>query len=646
MRPTPELAQRDTLQDIYQANIYGARTLYLGIAERGPILPPWGSRQREMALRRFYRNEYNTLIQGAFQGLIKKVISTDWEVKGGKQRAAYFTALLQDAHFGVEGSGWGALMNRTILDYLRQDGGAYWELIAPGDPMQEPTGAIVGIAHLDSYFCLPTGDPTYPVVYWSRKGHLHLMHRSRVLHFVDMPDGDQWNPGYGLCALSRAIAVVERQMLMSRYIRTELDDLPAPGILAISNVTQQQMENQISAFIQRNQTDQPDMFGKMIQLFSLDPANPIKIDSYQFSRPPEKFDYKTYVEVDVDELALALGVDKQELWQLSSSGSMGSGAQSKTLHQKSQAKTYGVLLALFERAINSLMPNDVTFNFKLSDPDAELQQAQIAAAWAGFTVAAAPTMQGDEPRQLLANQIPAYQDVTTDDQGQLIELDDTNDEPATVTKPDDGTQQNGMEQQLEAEAPGGGAKEIQSTRLDFESDFGDLLDSARSGDTNRRRFGAILRDLIRKYGDKAYRDGLAESGIDEMDEDDRTNYLSILAEQSHYVTSLGDTLFKDGISNAQAAQKAEMWFKGSIQPFNDAGRMSANANGLYIAVGSDGKESCPDCKRLKGQVHRLKAWKKRNLMLGTPGQDTECQGFNCDHHLVRAEAGVKAQGDW
>jgi 2'-5' RNA ligase len=190
-------------------------------------------------------------------------------------------------------------------------------------------------------------------------------------------------------------------------------------------------------------------------------------------------------------------------------------------------------------------------------------------------------------------------------------------------------------------------KAIQATRLDFENAFDALLTEALAGMVTRRRFGTILRSLISRYGNKAYRDGLLEGGVDsEPDESEQEEITSLIREQSQYVTGLGDTLYKseDEISEAMAQQKASMWFNGSIAPFFNAGRASSQGNQMMEFAGDDGVDSCPECQTLQGQRHRYKDWYRKNLAVPFVGQETTCQGFNCQHKLVPVSG--KARGEW
>lgn len=193
-------------------------------------------------------------------------------------------------------------------------------------------------------------------------------------------------------------------------------------------------------------------------------------------------------------------------------------------------------------------------------------------------------------------------------------------------------------------------KAIQATRLDFERDFEDLLSAARAEQMDRRRFAIVLRALLKRYGMQAYKDGLADGGVevdDEagLDEDSLAEINLLLAKQSEFVTDIGAVIFHgDGLSDAQAQQKVDTWFNGSIRPFYNAGLTNADANGMYEAVPGKTVEHCDDCPRLWGQRHRLKHWAQRNLLLGTVGQATQCEGWECDCDLIRTKG--KARGNW
>lgn len=185
-------------------------------------------------------------------------------------------------------------------------------------------------------------------------------------------------------------------------------------------------------------------------------------------------------------------------------------------------------------------------------------------------------------------------------------------------------------------------KAIQSTRLDFEADFDNLLKRAREEKMGRVQWASAMRAIIRRFGERAYIDGMADGGVeDEPTEDDRISINGLHSDNSGYVTELGNVLYKeDGVTDAQADVKAAMWFNKSIEPYYQAGLFSADSNGLYEWVYGD-TEHCETCQRLNGQRHRLKGWKANYL----PKSDLlDCHGFNCECNLVKAKG--RARGTY
>ena len=421
--------ERISVQDLPQAKEgAGMSSFFWGATQtRGFHLPPWGTRERERLLRMWYRHEYNWMGQSAIGGLLKEFASAEWEIKGTRNAQRY-QDLLRYASFSQNGSGWRDLCMKVGLDYLRQDGGAYIELIAPGDPSKPPTGSITGLAHLDSLRCIPTGDPEYPVIYWSRLGKLHLLHNARVIHLLDQPDGDDERPGYGLCAMSRAISIVIRQIWETRYVEAKLDDKPSPGFLVATNINRGKWAAAFDRFNQEQNNDEQPGWGKTIPLFSDDPAFPADLKQVLLSQAPEAWSFREYTELDANSWALALGVDVQELWQLTG-GRLGSAQQSEMLHAKSRGKTLGDLRTTVERALNDVLPDYLVFQYKAHDPYEEASRADNAQLWGGFTEQVKETLTPDEMRQLLANTVEAYRDVVTDPKGLVRRLNDADTQP-------------------------------------------------------------------------------------------------------------------------------------------------------------------------------------------------------------------------
>jgi hypothetical protein len=259
-------------------------------------------------------------------------------------------------------------------------------------------------------------------------------------------------------------------------------------------------------------------------------------------------------------------------------------------------------------------------------------------------------MTADEKRVLLANMVEAIKDAITDENGEIVRLTDADVHPEgdeqTVddAKPQEGEQPAPAAEEQSADSQGQrGSKDVQGVRLDFEGGFGDLIQTARKGDIERRRFGIIARDMLRRYGMQAYTQGLIDGGVADgaLDEDDRKEFAALLAHQSAFVTVFGDELYKEGgITDTEAESRASLWWSKSVSPFYDAGLLSADRNGLYEWTLGKAEEHCQTCQRMAGQKHRFKDYHRKGML---PRSDKlACRGFNCSCNLTRTTG--KASG--
>lgn len=678
----PEVAQAaidNTIQVIPDAKKNSLGIELWQSTARGPILERLGTRARELQLWNVYNHDYNAMLQGTFAGIMKLVAGANWEIRGPADMPAsevkhwrrryailtrgkaaeterpdieYWQEVIRQAHFG---RGWTDFVMMGV-DYLRQDAGWYWEIIAPGSPDKPITGAVMGIAHLDSLRCYPTQDIEYPVLYHALDGKYHLMHRTRVRQLVDMPEGRETYRGYGKCALSRAISVANREVLMNQYIEAMLDDKPPPG-LVVTNMVRGEREKALAEYRREQNNDATPVWGRQLWFYVPDPNIKPVLETNSFSQAPEKFDWRNYVEVDVDQFALAVGIDRQDIWQLSG-GNLGSGAQSQVLHQKSKGKTIGTLFTTIERILNDILPEEYEFEFKLKDAQEDTDEATNAQVWAGVVTSLGATLTPDEQRELLASKVEAIKDAITDENGNIRRVGDLDVQPDEEIADDADTNvgdpagSGGLDNDVggrdDTDTPKETRKAIQSTRIDFEDAFADAIRARVSGDITPTRFGIIARDLLRRYGLQAFRDGLEDGGVSPyaesgallpLDPEDNRQYTKWLAEQAVYVSNLNKEL--RGVESLDADSRATMWGNKSLTAIYDAGRVSADKNGMYEWALGNTEEHCKDCLRLNGQVHRLKDYMRKGWL---PKSDRlSCHGFNCDCSLIKTTERAKGR---
>jgi hypothetical protein len=284
----------------------------------------------------------------------------------------------------------------------------------------------------------PTGNKKFPAIYYDLKGKMHLLHTTRVVQLVDTPDSDENAPDIGDCALSRCIGPVSREILISRYIETFLDDKPPPGFLIFGNLNKEKLEEARNQLEIDRKSDSGGEFGNVYQLFGLATEITPTVESQAFSAAPEKFDYQAYIELIVKQIALGIGLDIQDLWELTSAG-LGSGTQSEVLARKSRGKAIGRLYKSLERIINMMLPDGAEFEWQYKDPEEDQEAANKTATWANTiqSLGSMGVMSTEEQRRLLANQSPEFHDVLTDDNGELRRLPD--DDPKEESDPEETT---------------------------------------------------------------------------------------------------------------------------------------------------------------------------------------------------------------
>lgn len=630
-------------------------SLFLGLVGRvHNFISPWGTYKRQFQLRRIFYDYHNTLVQGVITNLIQQVVQTPTELSGGPRLTYRWNDLFQWAQYGA---GWDDFLSPVLQDYLTLDVGAFVEIIGPGAPDTPLSQQVSGVAHLDALRCYATGNPEFPVYFRSHvTGQMHKLHWTRVHRLVDLPSPDPAMRGMGFSALSRALAVVQAQQLMSTYNVESLDDLPPKGIVTITGVGDTQFKQAIQQYEADRMMDGQRVFRNLLQLTGIKPDAEVKVGLTPFATVPESFNYQMYMQIHVNLVALSIGVDPQDVWPLTGQA-LGTGTQSKILHQKGKGKSYGAMLKILTRTFNiAVLPKSLELKFKPKDTEQDKESADTAKAWSDVVgdLLQKGVLNQMTALQILANTVPEYADVLRDDAGnvRLVDDDAQPEETAVEDIESTGTEQPESETAVDdTETPTAqrskdlAFKDLSSLQTDWEADFKDFLTTANNGDMARRRAGVVLRALINRFGNAAFREGLREGGVDPEDigASDLGRIQELTIEQSPYVTRMLSVVYDSGLSPDQIAQKSGMWFNGSVRPFYTAGLMSADRNGYYEWELGSTEKHCDDCPRLDGQIHRLKDWMARNLIAGTVGQDTKCQGYNCDckQHKRR---GVRARG--
>lgn len=414
----------------YPAWVFFGYSLFQGLYQRTKEsdVAPWGYAQRDLHLRTFFYLAGNNYVQNAESIMQQKVQSTDYTIEGPDRTARYVRDLLNGSEFG---RGFYEFQAKFLKDYDTCDNGVFVELIGAGEADEPLQGRVQGIAIMDSLRCQRTGLVDYPVLYYADNGERHKIHRSRVWFASDMPSTDERMFGYGFCSLSRAVSMAQTQILWSAYRNEWLDDRFPNGLLALNNINLEYWQNLLSEHKLQQEAQDKNVFSQVMPVPSMDPSQPVSIEHIPFRQIWEGFDQKMLSDLAIDDVAMAWGLDHQDLAPLATS-SMGSGAQSTVLDQKARGKGVGNRLQLMQRFVNDITPESVTFEFDMTDDAQDLQQAQIREAKArtvislysaqqppaaGFygeiqsTLGTTSLITRDEGRKILSKEIPEWSEI-------------------------------------------------------------------------------------------------------------------------------------------------------------------------------------------------------------------------------------------
>lgn len=183
----------------------------------------------------------------------------------------------------------------------------------------------------------------------------------------------------------------------------------------------------------------------------------------------------------------------------------------------------------------------------------------------------------------------------------------------------------------------------EDTRRGFVEALSGLFKLAATEDVTRGKFAAGLRANLRRYGLMAFRDGMNSENYDP--ESFSAKELAVFrkwqSDASDRVTAVGAEIFRGGgISEAEAALRADMWANVTLRQIFYEGAALAGGDKLKTWNITPGKDSCKTCINRNGVTLPYSKWKE----IGLPGDfdALECRGMFCECYLTDAEAGARS----
>lgn len=632
------------------------------------LIPTWGGWECDNALRVMHYTQMNALWSGAAKVWIEKVLGTPFEISGGRNKTYQWQDLFFEADFG---EGYDFMMGKFLLDYLTLNRGGFIEKVSYGasDTPIRDGAKILGLNHLDAMRIYFTGNREWPYLYQSEwYGGLHKLHYTRVIRVAAQPSANTLMFGMGKSALYDSIAVANAQTLIAKMQNELLNDMPPPGIVLFNNIRPDDVEDAMKQFKYDQIRDGQNVWRAPLQLSSVDNQSPATVTFIPVRTLPEDYDFEKYMMTNVNLLALTMGLDPQDIWPLQTKA-MGSGEQSRILNEKAETRGPGYILKKLERIWNTTIPRELTLTYKASNAAQDKQIADTAQSWSDMANGAS-YLNDNEKRQLMVNQVPAVADVIADEQGiarlfeadpktmQQVSADDVEelsapdeeqeDITATDEEPNDAIQDEAEE---EGDAPPEEdksiKKDIDATGRAFVNDIEAAIKDGVARSTSKASTASRIRGAIVRYGKPAFQDGLEDGGVDpnELDEEDLATIAADNVYDSSFVTDLVNEIYSESGLKGEPAYRASLWMS-TLNRFYYHGTASADKNGMYKFVGEDGEKPCRTCRALKGQVHRMKDWVRKELVPGLDHDNYECGTWepNCKHYLEKTTE--RAAGNW
>lgn len=361
---------RTEAEGVFPPLAIGDQSIFF-LAQAADEFMPWGRqpKYRDRQLREFWPTEHT--LAGALYGVAGRNAGFSWDVEGPPRTASRLHDMLLNANMG---EGWLDFITKLSIDLYTQDNGAFVEIVRERD---SPDAPVVGINHLDSWRCWHTGIPEAPVLYEDRKGGRHLLAWYEVATIADMPTPIETLYGLQYSALTRALKAAQIARNIDIYEDEKTGGKHDRALVLVRGLSTSQISSAIAQQRINSQNRGELRFSMPPIIGTVDPAVELQVETIDFVSMPDGYDKETQFTHYMASLALAFGVDYQDLAPLPG-GNLGTSTQSQILHLKSRGKGPAHFMKLIVSMLNQMvMPANCEFVWREQDEEADKTKAEI-----------------------------------------------------------------------------------------------------------------------------------------------------------------------------------------------------------------------------------------------------------------------------
>ena len=283
-----------------------------GFRRIGEHVPPYWSRERDVALAKFWKDGgYLSGIMGAAVAKLSNipiiVEAKDPTVAAHVNQATEMTARFN--HASQFGQGLYTAMSRYTEDWLGQDNGGFMEVIG-GGPLDGPiNGPVVAVRHIDSQLCRRTGNNEFPVNA-VENGKIYKLHRTRVM-FSSLNSSARANlHGVGYCAVSRSVEVAHALTTMLNYRNEKMGSRPKSMMLVGKGISGTEL---MTAFAVADEVMNSLGLTNYAQIVAVGGGKDVAVDKIDLNTF-EPFNEEVQLTLGMHYLALAWGLEPAEIF--------------------------------------------------------------------------------------------------------------------------------------------------------------------------------------------------------------------------------------------------------------------------------------------------------------------------------------------
>lgn len=287
------------------------------MVKNSSMLPYWWSENRESYLRKaslevdIISSVINNLTMRLFN-MPLQVVPQNQLISSHANIAKFYQAIVNNA--------WAKYGELFINDMLTFDKGAFFVIESTSSPSQplSITDVPTGIKYIPSKQIVLNNSEKYPYIWIRMNGANIYLHETRVIRLTQMPIAIEDNVYTGLSFTSRAFNVGSMLNAAINYGLESLGTLESDNIIWATSTTSKAIQQAFKdANLESANTGRVSK-GQNVYLGLRDPA--AKLGQLELKRLPQSFDYEKFTNVTVKLLAIAAGVDENDIIAVSNAG--------------------------------------------------------------------------------------------------------------------------------------------------------------------------------------------------------------------------------------------------------------------------------------------------------------------------------------